>query len=204
MPQSPLDEILHRIRSLQSQLEREFDQLLKEKQAQFRYRLEKGKVIFDNGVRDIHQRYRTGIWAYLRAAKISSLLTAPIIYSVIVPLVLIDLSVTLYQLICFPVYGIAKVKRKDYLIFDRHHLDYLNLIEKANCLYCSYGNGMIAYVREIIARTEQYWCPIKHAHQTMTQHERMQDFADYGNAEEHIKKQQQLRKALKPTRTEAP
>lgn len=180
-----------------SLLEREFDQLLKEQQARFRYHFEKGKVIFEKSVRHAHQRYRTGLWAYLSKARLSSLLTAPVIYSVIVPLVLIDLSVTLYQLICFPVYGIKKVRRSDYLIFDRHRLGYLNLIEKANCLYCSYGNGMIAYIREVIARTEQYWCPIKHAHQTITQHDRMQNFADYGNAEDHVKNLKQRRKALK-------
>jgi hypothetical protein len=90
-------------------------------------------------------------------------LTAPVIYAVIVPLVLLDLFVTIYQRVCFPVYGIPKVNRGDYLIFDRHHLAYLNALEKLNCAYCSYANGLIAYVREIAGRTEQYWCPIKHA-----------------------------------------
>jgi len=43
-------------------------------------------------------------------------LTAPIIYAVIVPLVLLDLFVTVYQSVCFPVYGIPKVRRREYLI----------------------------------------------------------------------------------------
>jgi hypothetical protein len=43
------------------------------------------------------------------------------------------------------------------MIFDRTHLAYLNLVEKINCAYCSYGNGLAAYLREIAARTEQYW-----------------------------------------------
>lgn len=33
-----------------------------------------------------------------------------------------DLLVTFYQWTCFPVYGIAKVMRGDYIVFDRHHL----------------------------------------------------------------------------------
>jgi len=32
---------------------------------------------------------------------------------------------------------------------DRHHLAYLNVIEKLNCEYCGYANGVFAYVREI-------------------------------------------------------
>jgi hypothetical protein len=43
----------------------------------------------------------------------------------------------------------------DYLAFDRHPLQYLNLIEKVNCEYCAHANGIFAYVAEIAARTEQ-------------------------------------------------
>ena len=74
-------------------------------------------------------------------AGITHIVTAPVIYSLIIPFVLLDLFVTVYQLICFPVYKIEKVKRSDYLIFDRYHLAYLNTIEKINCAYCSYATG---------------------------------------------------------------
>lgn len=30
------------------------------------------------------------------------------------------------------------------MIFDRGHLAYLKAIEKLNCMYCSYANGVIA------------------------------------------------------------
>ena len=68
---------------------------------------------------------------------------------------------------CFPIYGIERVQRRRYFAIDRHTLAYLNAIEKANCLYCSHANGVIAYVREVAARTEQYWCPIKHCQPTI-------------------------------------
>ena len=58
----------------------------------------------------------------------------------------------------------------------------LNAIEKANCTFCSYANGVIAYVREIAARTEQYWCPIKHARAVPAPHARYHRFLDYGDA----------------------
>ena len=65
---------------------------------------------------------------------------------------------------------------------DRHRLAYLNGLEKLNCLYCSYANGVIAYVRDIAARTEQYWCPIRHARRVRHPHERYESFAAYGDA----------------------
>ncbi len=46
-----------------------------------------------------------------------------------------DVTISLYQAVCFPIYGIPKVKRQDYIVFDRQYLQYLNLIEKINCAY---------------------------------------------------------------------
>jgi hypothetical protein len=58
----------------------------------------------------------------------------------------------------------------------------LNALEKLNCVYCSYANGLIAYVREIAGRTEQYWCPIKHARRVIGAHPHYAQFQDYGDA----------------------
>ena len=69
------------------------------------------------------------------------------------------------------------------MIIDRQHLAYLNAIEKFNCLYCSYANGVIEYIREIAARTEQYWCPIKHTSRSPDPHRLVENFTDYGDAE---------------------
>jgi hypothetical protein len=75
------------------------------------------------------------------------------------------------------------VRRLDYIVHDRHKLAYLNIIEKANCAYCSYGNGVIAYASEIISRTEQYWCPVRHASRILNAHQRYTGFIPYGDAE---------------------
>ena len=111
----------------------------------------------------------------------------------IVPLVLLDLFVTVYQAVCFPVYGIPKVRRRDYLVFDRHHLAYLNALEKLNCAYCAYANGLIAYVRVIASRTEEYWCPIKHARRLIGAHAYYATFEDYGDAEGYRRRLEELR-----------
>ncbi|MBW2100910.1 MAG: hypothetical protein JRG68_09200, partial [Deltaproteobacteria bacterium] len=99
--------------------------------------------------------------------------------------------------ICFPVYGIPKVKRSDYIIIDRHYLEYLNIIEKINCVFCGYFTGLIGFVQEVAARTEQYWCPIKHAHKTKTIHSRYNNFfIDYGNGDRYQEKLKEIRKSF--------
>ena len=71
----------------------------------------------------------------------------------------------------------------DYLIFDRYQLAYLNILEKINCAYCSYANGLLAYAREIAGRTEIYFCPIKHARRVVAAHEGYDAFEEFGDAE---------------------
>jgi hypothetical protein len=160
-------------------------------------RVHRGRVWFDRELRDAHRRLRQSIPSYLLEANLLSLLTAPVIYSMLLPLVLIDLWVTLYQSICFPIYGIARVPRRRYFAVDRHKLAYLNGIEKLNCTFCSYANGLIAYVREVAARTEQYWCPIKHARSIPVPHSRYHLFFDYGDAERYRRDLVPLRNALR-------
>lgn len=188
-----IDEILQRLQQTQQELERELDRLLEEKREQFQYQLRRGRVVFAQSMRRWQRQYRTGIWSYLAKAPLSFILTAPVIYGMIVPLVVLDLTITLYQHICFRVYRIPLVKRSDYLVIDRHHLVYLNVIEKMNCVYCGYSNQLIEYAREIIARTEQFWCPIKHAQRTLDAHPRTRLFLDYGDAEAYQQKRLQLR-----------
>jgi len=126
---------------------------------------------------------------------------APVIYAMIVPFVILDITITIYQWICFPVYGIEKVKRGDYFIFDRYHLAYLNILEAINCAYCSYGNGLMAYASEIAGRTEQYWCPIKHARKAISAHQLYIGFADFGDAETFRKKYGHPDPAVKDQKT---
>ncbi|EQC48637.1 hypothetical protein M899_1024 [Bacteriovorax sp. BSW11_IV] len=113
--------------------------------------------------------------------SIMLVLTAPVIYSMIIPAIILDLFIYIYQNICFPVYGIEKVDRSHYIAFDRHKLSYLNSIQKINCTYCSYFNGLIAYVREVASRTEKYWCPIKHSIRKKGLHKRHKEFFEYGD-----------------------
>jgi hypothetical protein len=122
------------------------------------------------------------------------ILTTPVIWMCIIPIFLVDVIGSFYQAICFPIYGIPKVKRRDYLAFDRHRLTYLNWAEKFNCDYCAYANGILAYFTEIAARTEQHWCPIKHAGCVKCAHSRYKNFFDFGDAEKYRAHVEEIRR----------
>ena len=130
-------EVLDQIRELEADLERE----VAAAQKRWHYKVESGKVRFEAEVRRRHRQTKTSILRYLRESYLPSALSAPIVYSVALPFMLLDLWVSLYQRICFPIYGIPRVRRADYIVIDRWKLAYLNTIEKANCDYCSYANG---------------------------------------------------------------
>lgn len=189
MPQT-IDDLIRRIKELQDELEVEFNK----KREEFEFIIEEKRVRFAEEVARHQRRLKTGWFSYIIKAKPLNILTAPIIYAGFIPFILLDLLLWFYQSSCFPVYEIPKVKRSEYLIFDREDLPYLNIIEKFNCFYCSYGNGLMAYGREIAARTEQYWCPIKHARRIKAAHGHYPRFFEYGDAESYQKGLERLRK----------
>lgn len=178
------DRLLTQIKLLQGELEAEFAI----RRAKLRYTLQGTRAVFEEEILRAHRELRVGLFTYIFNARLLTILTAPVIYAMILPFVLLDITITIYQWICFPVYGIERVKRSDYFIFDRYHLAYLNILEAINCAYCSYGNGLMAYAGEIAARTERYWCPIKHARKAISSHQHYIGFADFGDGETFRKK----------------
>lgn len=188
-----LQEIIEKIK----QFERELAAELQAKQDEYLYIIKGKKVIFEETVRKQHRLLMTRIHAYIFHAELFNILTVPIIWSCLLPALFLDLVVSVFQAICFPVYGIPKVKRSDYVVIDRHALSYLNGIEKINCVYCGYFNGLIAYVQETAARTEQYWCPIKHARRVGNIHSRYKRFFEYGDAEGYKKRHEKVRRNFK-------
>jgi hypothetical protein len=159
-------------------------------------RLDRGRAWFEKEVEWAHRRLRQSIPSYVWHGSVLSFLTAPVIYSLLVPLAVLDAWVWAYQWICFPIYGMRRVSRRRYFVMDRRRLAYLNGIEKLNCTFCSYATGLIAYVREVAARTEQYWCPIKHARPFRAPHDRYHVFFDYGDAEGYRRGLTPLRRTL--------
>jgi hypothetical protein len=188
-----MQRLVERLRDTENELRREVD----EQQQRWKYQIHRGRIWFDKELRDAHRRAKQSIPSYIRHGSVPNLLTAPIIYSLLLPFVVLDAWTTVYQWTCFPIYGIPLVSRRAYFALDRHNLAYLNGIEKIHCTYCSYVNGLIAYVREVAARTEQFWCPIKHARAVPTPHQRYHAFFDYGDAHGYRKGLSALRHSLK-------
>lgn len=189
------DRIAH-ILAQMAGLEEELRAAVHEQESRMFFRINGKRVEFESSVKTAHRKLKTGLIRWLVTNRPQNLITGPIIYGMAIPLLMLDLFVTFYQWACFPIYGIAKVRRSDYLVYDRRHLGYLNFIEKFHCTYCEYANGLIAYLREIVARTEQYFCPIKHAHKILGTHARYNRFLDYGEAERYEAKLEEFRVAL--------
>lgn len=117
------------------------------------------------------------------------LMSMPFIYGMIIPSLFLDLTLEMYHRSCFMLYGIPYVERSKYIKIDRHRLSYLSLIEKINCAYCGYVNGLFAYAVAVAGETEKYWCGIMHdkdpEYQIPSHHA---DFIEYGNEEDLQKK----------------
>lgn len=189
---SRINQIIEQIAALEDELQT----LAQTQENRLRYQIAGRRVVFEQAIHEAHQRVKLGLFRWFLTVRPQNYLTMPVIYGAAIPLLLFDLSISLYQLLCFPVYRIKRVKRADYIVYDHQHLAYLNAIEKAHCLYCSYGVGMLAYAQEIIARTEQYFCPIKHARKVAAAHGRYEQFLNYGEAENFHEKLEAYRSAL--------
>lgn len=189
-----------RIRTLVQEIherEEELREALYEQSTRAAFRIE-GKVVrFERDVAAAHGKLKVGLLRWLRSSYLRNTASAPFIYSLIVPFTLLDLFVSVYHAVAFRLYCVPLVDRSKYIRIDRHRLGYLNSIERLHCVYCGYANGLLAYVREITARTEQYWCPIKHAHRVVGAHRRYAQFLDYGDGEEYPKRLERLRRELR-------
>ena len=184
-------------------LEDELRTLLQEKETKLFYQIKGKRVEFAGSIRASHRRLKVNVFRWIARDRPQNFFMAPIIYSVIFPLLFLDLCLTIYQATCFPVYRIAKVRRTDYIVIDRQHLEYLNVFERFHCIYCAYANGLLAYSCEIAARTEQYFCPIKHARKILGSHARYARFLDYGDADGYHAKLEKFRAALGESESES-
>lgn len=179
---STITEIIDSIRALEENLKKEIDR-------------EEEK--FSTDLIAAQKQFKENVLLYIARAPILHVLTAPIIYAGIIPAFILEVFLFIYQMINFRVYQIAPVKRKEYFTFDRINLDFLNIVEKINCFYCSYFSGLLSYTMEIIGRTEQFWCPIRHARKLHSHHSHYTKFLPYGDGARYRKELQKLRDDLK-------
>lgn len=185
--------ILGEIRALESELREK----LHTHEEQLAFRIRGRRIEFTEEIRAAHRKARVGIIRWVASGDIRNILSAPFIFALIIPFALLDLFLCIYHAVCFRLYRLPPVPRADYVVIDRHHLHYLNLVQKLNCVYCGYVNGVIAWARELASVTEQYWCPIKHARKVRGSHTRYAQFIDYGDAEAMAVRVVDLREELR-------
>lgn len=178
---SKIDEIFDAIRVLEENLKQE---------------LEKEEERLSLNLLSAQKKFKEGLLQYLWRTPILHYLTAPIIYAGIIPAFILEIFLFVYQKVNFRVYKIAPVSRNEYFVYDRASLDFLNIIEKINCFYCSYFSGLLQYTLEIVGRTEQFWCPIRHARKLHAQHSHYTKFTPYGDGKRYREELAKLRKDL--------
>jgi hypothetical protein len=191
-----MNDRINQILSQMAVLEEELRGAVHDQESRMFFQINGKRVEFERSVKEAHRKLKTNFFRWLVTDRPQNLITGPLIYGMAIPLLMLDLCVSFYQWACFPIYGIRKVRRADYLVFDRRHLGYLNFIEKFHCTYCEYGNGLMSYMAEILARTEQYFCPIKHARKILGTHGRYSRFLGYGDGENYEARLEEYRVAL--------
>ena len=175
---SKINDILSEIDKKKQELKQEYLKI-KEK---YGFIIKWHKIIFNSESKKENIRQRKPILETIFTAQIREIISIPFIYSVFFPAIFLDFILFIYQQTAFRLYRIPLVKRSNYIIYDRSELDYLNGIQKINCIYCSYVNWLFWYAVEIWGRTERYWCPIKHARKNPWWHDWEKHFADYWDA----------------------
>ena len=180
-------------------LEEDLGVALRDQESSALFKIRGKRVEFEQAVREAHGRLKTGFFRWLVTNRPANLITGPIIYSMIVPLVILDVFVSFYQATCFPIYRITRLRRGDFIVFDRQQLEYLNFIEKFHCTYCAYASRLVSYVSAIIGKTEEYFCPIKHARRILGSHARYKRFLDYGDAADYEGRLEEFRRNLDDT-----
>ncbi len=158
------------------------------------YKIREGRVLFDDDRLKEQRQKVVHFFNYLKDAPLLHILSAPIIYAMLFPAIILDVMLFIYQQVIFRIYKFKFIRRSDYIVFDRQYLGYLNIIEKINCMYCSYFNGLINYTAAIAAKSEFYFCPIKHAKKIAYTHKYYYDYLAYGDDENYQEKLEKLQK----------
>jgi hypothetical protein len=91
---------------------------------------------------------------------------------------------------------IARVRRADHVVSDRHRLGCPDFHVRLHCECCARANGLLVYASAVAVRTGQTICPIKHARKALGAHAGYGWFLDCGAAADHHGRLEQVRKSL--------
>jgi len=184
-----IKEILEEIEVMKQKLGEE----IAKQEKQLSYEIQNGYVRFEKDIFEKQKENMKNLLAWFRDIPLLHLLSSPIVYAMVIPAILLDIILFIYQQVIFRIYKFKFIKRSDYIIYDHQYLGYLNPIEKFHCLYCSYFNGLMQYAAAIASRTELFFCPIKHAKKVAYQHDYYDIYFKYGEGDDYQEKLKDLR-----------
>jgi len=179
-----INDILNDIKIKKEEIKKDYERLFKNFKEKYWFNIIWNKIVWPKEKIKELRKYKKSILDSIFSARVREILSIPFIYVMIVPAIFLDLLLFIYQNTALRLYKIPLVKRRDYIVFDRQKLPYLNLIQKIDCMYCSYFNWIMQFAVEVAWRTEKYWCPIKHAKKKYGEHNWEIYFAPYGDVED--------------------
>lgn len=105
-------DLLDRIQCVELAIEQE----AKTRRDHWQSDFEAHKLRFEKEVLVQQKRFKQGLLVYVLTAEWRHVLCVPFIYPVLVPMLLLDFFVCLYQWVCFPMLKIPKVRRSEYWV----------------------------------------------------------------------------------------
>jgi hypothetical protein len=190
---SKIEKMMEEIEEMKQKLRTEIDK----EEKKIRFEIKNGAVIFERDILSAQKAHMKALRTWFRETPFIQFLSAPIIYGMVIPAVILDIALFLYKIVVGKVFDIKFAERKAYIVFDRQYLGYLNIIEKFNCMYCSYFNGLMHYATAIAGRTELYFCPIRHAKKVAYEHPYYDKFFRYAEGESYQERLKTLREKTK-------
>ncbi len=110
-------QIADEIRTLEQELRQEIQRIRIDS-----FEITEKAIHFKDEVVIRHRTQALSVLTYLRRAKMKHIVCLPIIWSCLLPAIVMDALVSLYQMLCFLLFGVLKVKRSDHVVFDRRNL----------------------------------------------------------------------------------
>lgn len=186
------DKINKMIEEIEEMKEKLVEEILQQEEEAL-YEIKNGYVKFEKEVLQKQKENMKNLSKWFADIPLSHLLSSPLVYAMVIPAVFLDMMLFVYVRVVAKAFKFKFPKRADFIVFDRQYLGYLNIIEKLNCMYCSYFNGLMAYALAVANRTELYFCPIKHAKKITYEQKYYAKYLCYGDEENYQDKLKKIR-----------
>ena len=92
-----MNERINQILSQMAELEAELRSAVHDQESRMFFQIKGKRVEFDRTVREAHRKLKTNFFRWLVTNRPQNLITGPVIYSMVIPLLMLDACVSFYQ-----------------------------------------------------------------------------------------------------------